>query len=248
MEVLPFVFRACADSALGLQEESRIMEYFRSWNLQYGTEDIATTLFQCFFVHLLRNIYRDEMGDDLFHDYILLPNIPIRVTTRLLEQGSSSWFDDITTGGLENADMIIRKSLREAVRELRDRLGSDMRSWRWGELHTVTMRHPLGLRSPLDRVFNRGPYPFPGASTALVSGEYAFTDPFAVTVGPSFRIVIDMADSQSLRSVLPPGESGHPFHDNYDDQTSLWLNGGYRIMRFGDPGHGSARLILDPLP
>jgi penicillin amidase len=245
MEILPFIFRACTDSALGLPEEGRVLEYFRNWNFQFDPEDIATTLFQAFFVRLLENVFRDEMGHGLYHDYVMLPNVPIRVMTRLLEQGTSSWFDDVGTPAEEGADMIIRRSLRQAITGLRDRLGPDMKRWRWGELHIVTFQHPLGLQKPLDRVLNRGPYAFPGASTALVSGEYSFNNPFEVAVGPSFRLVVDMGDPHTLRVVLPPGESGHPFHEHYDDQTELWINGAYRIFRTDNPGRGSNRLILE---
>ena len=51
--------------------------------------------------------------------------------------------------------------------------------------------------------------------------------PYATSVGPSMRQVVDMAAPQSSFLVITSGESGQPLHAHYDDQTSLWLNGGY---------------------
>jgi penicillin amidase len=111
----------------------------------------------------------------------------------------------------------------------------------------VSLRHPFGLRKPLDRIFNVGPFPASGGSTALVSFEYDLNNPFDVTVGPSFRQIFDMGGVGEFRSVLPSGESGQVFDSHYSDQTSLWLNGGYRTGVF----RGAARadmehLLLEP--
>ena len=64
------------------------------------------------------------MGDALFHDWVILVNVPIRVTARLLREGTSPWFDDRTTPDrIETRDDIVRKSLRDAAEDLRRRRG-----------------------------------------------------------------------------------------------------------------------------
>jgi len=231
-EIVPYIFASFIDTTQIAADDSRMLEYLHNWNFYFTRDDIATAIFQAFLVHLLQNTYKDEMGEELYHDWVLLVNVPLRVTTRLLQEGTSAWFDDVRTADTaETRDDIVRKSLREAGEELRRRFGSDTKLWRWGELHTVTLNHPFGLRKPLDRIFNIGPYPVGGGSTSLTSCEYSFNAPFAVTVGPSFRQVFDMANNEEVRAVLPSGESGQVFHPHYDDQTRLWLNGGYRVAR-----------------
>ena len=227
--MMPHVLAALNDSALGVPDEQTVREYMKSWNFTFTREDIATTIYQEFFVRLIQNIYQDEMGDSLFHDWVLLGNIPIRVTTKLLEDGTSSWFDDVRTDSVETCGQIIRKSLREAIFNLRQQMGTQMKDWRWGARHAVTFRHPFGLVRPLDRLFNVGPFPYGGGSTTLVSGEYSFNEPFAVTVGASFRQIFDFADPDQWRAVLPPGQSGQVLHPHYDDQAQLWLNSAYRM-------------------
>ena len=156
------------------------------------------------------------------------------------------WFDDIRTPRTEHKDEIIRKSLREALELLRSRLGKAPRLWRWGDLHTVTFRHPLGLVSPLDVVFNRGPFACAGGTTALVSGEYRFTDPFQVVVGPSFRQIFDLSRSTEFRVILPPGQSGQAYHRHYDDQLELWRAGGYRSAKLLENRAEWEHLVLEP--
>jgi penicillin amidase len=233
-DMLPYITAAVGDSTLGVTEEMQAMEYLRNWNFVYSPQDIATSIYQEFFVHFLRNVYSDEMGDSLFHDFLILPNVPIRVTTRLVEEGTSSWFDDVRSEAVETRDDMIRKSLREAVTALEKRFGIETKMWRWGDLHTVTLQHPFGLMKPLDRIFNIGPFPYGGASTAMMSGEYDLNDPFAAVIAAAFRQVFDLGPSGQTSSVLPSGQSGQVFNKYYDDQTDLWLNGAYRPTRWSD--------------
>lgn len=245
-EMLPYIIAAFKDSVLGLAEEQQVMEYLRNWNFVFSPQDIATSIYQEFYVHFLRNVYADEMGDDLFHDFLILVNVPIRVTTKLVEEDSTSrWFDDIRTDSVETRDDMIRKSLREAVVALRTRFGIETKMWRWGDLHTVTLEHPFGLKKPLDRIFNIGPFPYGGASTALMSGEYELNEPFRAVIAASYRQIFDLGASGRISSVLPSGESGQVFHKHYSDQTDLWLNGGYRTTRWNEAARGE-HLHLEP--
>ena len=64
-----------------------------------------------------------------------------------------------------------------------------------------------------------------------------------------------MGGDGEYRSVLPSGESGQVFDDHYDDQTELWLNGGYRTGRFRQGAgrgcrapHAGARPVTPGLP
>jgi penicillin amidase len=245
-DLAPLLAGVSTDSIIGAEHGGRVREYLRNWNYQFAREDIATSIVQVFMMRLFRNIYLDEMGEELFHDFTMLVNIPMRVTQHLLQGGTSPWFDDIRTPGTETMKDILRRSAREAVAELDAHFGNDTRTWRWGDLHTVTLQHPFGLQKPLDRLFNIGPFPYPGGSTALMSGEYSITDPYAVTVGASYRQLFDLTDNFSHRSILPSGQSGQVFHRHYEDQTSLWLYGGYRTVTTGTKGGDLIELRIHP--
>jgi len=48
---------------------------------------------------------------------------------------------------------------------------------------------------------------------------------FEVTSVPSMRMVVPLDDLDSSSWVNLTGASGHAFHENYTDQTELWLDG-----------------------
>jgi penicillin G amidase len=247
--LIPYLQHALADPGLPTADRDMVAEYLRNWHGMFSKDDVASSIIQSWFVRLVRDTFEDEMGDTLFHDWTQLTNIPFRVTVKLLSSGTSAWFDDVRTPEVETRDDILRRALREALADLRGRLGEETKNWRWGELHRVTMRHPFGLVKPLDRVFNIGPFPADGGSTALVSNEYSLTDPFAVTVGASFRQVFDLGAAARVHSILPSGESGQVFHPHYRDQTALWLTGGMRSTSYSSVRpEGVETLILKAGP
>jgi penicillin amidase len=205
------------------------LTYIRNWDFRYTQNDVATTIFSEFFVHLLRNTYADEMGNDVFNDFLFFGAIPVRVTSQLLASDSSAWFDNVTTPlVVETKDDIVRTSFTDAIHELQSKFGNETKTWQWGTVHTVTFKHPFGSRKPLDRVFNIGPFPVGGGGTTVNKTEYRFAAPYDVSVGPSMRQVSDLSQPLAAYTVITSGQSGQPFQKHYDDQTSLWLNGGYK--------------------
>jgi len=131
---------------------------------------------------------------------------------------------------VETRDDVIRKSLQDALAELRQRLGEDIKTWQWGKLHTVTFEHLLGRRWPLDKIFNIGTFPVGGTGTTVNNGEYRFHQPYANVLGPSMREITDLSDTKRSWSVLPTGQSGQPFSAHFNDQTPLWLEGKYHEL------------------
>lgn len=97
----------------------------------------------------------------------------------------------------------------------------------WGAARPLILRHPLGQRPPLDRVFNLGPIEWGGDGSTV---SQAGTDPLdplnPVTLAiASLRTVIDVGDWERCRFVLPGGQSGNPLSPHYDDQLPLWIRG-----------------------
>jgi penicillin amidase len=126
--------------------------------------------------------------------------------------------------------MIIRKSLDDALNVLSATLGGEMKEWRWGRVHTLTLQHPFGSIDVLKPIFNIGPTPVGGSGTTVNNGEYRLSQPYAMTLGPSMRHIVDFADINRALSVIPSGQSGQPLHPQYDDQFTLWKNGEYHTV------------------
>lgn len=204
---------------------TQVMNRLQRWDCRMHVSSSEAALFNVAYVHLLRNTFLDDMDSTLFRSYVFLSNIPTRVLPRLLFDTTAMVFDDLRTPGRESQQHIIIRSLTDAVAELRSALGVDMNRWRWGDLHTVEFRHPLGRLAPLDRLFNVGPIAIGGNNTTVSTGEFRFSDPYDATVGASMRFIVDMASPDSSYIILPTGQSGQPFSDHYADQTALWQSG-----------------------
>ena len=212
-----------------LDQSTKLRQYFvhslEDWNRNMDVESVGATIFEVFLRNLFKNIFVDEMGETLFRRFVILPNIPIRITDHLFRKGKSLWFDDVTTPQkVETRDEIVLITLEQTFREMRNSFGDVVYDWRWGNVHTIEFKHILGRVKPLSCFFNIGPFPIGGSGTTVNLAGYSIQEQnFAVNVGPSMRQIIDLANIDHPLRVIPTGQSGHPLSKHYKDQTPLWL-------------------------
>ncbi|MFQ5636808.1 MAG: penicillin acylase family protein [bacterium] len=202
-----------------------LYDLVKTWDGSETPESVAAAIFNAFFLKLIENTFQDEMGEDLFQGYTRLSNVPSRVISSLFLKKSSSWFDNIETQQIETKHDIIVQSFADAGRMLAELAGDNISNWKWGELHTLTMSHPLGRRKPLDMVFNLGPYSRGGSKMTVNNGEYRLRAPFKAIIGASTRQLVDLSEPHHAYSVITSGQSGHPLSEHYKDQAPLWLEG-----------------------
>jgi len=228
---------------------TRVMNRLAAWDRRMHVSSTEAAIYNTAYMRLLRNTFGDEMDSTLFDNYVFLSNVPTRVLPRLLHDTSTTVFDDIRTPRRETRQHILIRSITEAVTELRQRFGPAMDQWQWGDMHTVTFRHPLGEIEPLDRIFNVGPLSVGGNNTTVNNGEFSFTNPYEAAVGPSMRFVADLASPDSSYIIITTGQSGQPFSDHYADQAVLWQSGAmHRLVLRPDVIRRSSwkRLLLRP--
>jgi len=148
----------------------------------------------------------------------------------------AGWFDNADTGRREGHYEIVVAALESAWAEGERRWGDDVAQWSYGELHPFALRHPLGALPLIGDVFNRGPVPEAGsASTVMATGGSWKSDRRPVSYGPSMRWIGVVGDADQSLSILPGGQSGHPFDSHYDDQLELFLEGRLRSLSWREP-------------
>jgi penicillin G amidase len=229
-ELVPVILKAFDSVEVRNQDVRTALTYFRTWNFEMTKNDVATTLFEDFFLRTIHNTFDDEFGNQLIGLYDTLASVPVTVMTELLQKDSSSWFDNVTTPQIESKNDIIRKSMDDAVNDLKGLLGGELKEWQWGRLHKIEFRHIFGSVGILRSIFDVGPFAVGGSHSTIWKGDYSLNMPYANTVGPSTRQVFDLSDRNNTRAVTPPGESGHVLSSHYGDQVQLWLDGEYRRM------------------
>jgi len=215
--------------------EEQAMEQLRAWDFRNEIDRPGAAIFEVFYLQLVENTFADELGEDLFEDYLDRGEFHHMALERLMEQVNSPWFDDVNTAEVEGRDEIVRRSFQEAIAYLSDRFGDTPSRWAWGQLHTMTFVHnPLGRSgiAPLEMLFNRGPVPARGSGYTVDAASFDETEPFAMTHGVSYRQIIDLSDWENSLFIHTTGQSGHPLHKHYADMIESWQAVEYHPMRF----------------
>ncbi len=230
-------------------EANKARDILSKWDFTMGKDSVGACLFEVTFRKLMENIFKDELGEALFEEYLKTSVFPPRGMRMMVRNGSSLWFDDVSTPEKETMEDIIARSLGQTLSELREVIGADMDKWTWGKIHTLTFEHVLGKKKPLDWIFNLGPFPVGGSHLTINKKQYDYDKPYLVNHGVSQRMIVDLLDMDSCLHVLPTGESGHIRSPHHKDQIHLYLEGRYRPSwtdRREVEKHGEATLILRP--
>lgn len=227
-ELVPIILETMETEKLESKEALDVLSYLRNWTYEMRDDDVSTSFFHAFLYKTIQNTYADELGEQVMSLYDTLAMPPMTAITAHLKQNDSRWFDNVLTEPRETKADIIRKSFHDALGYLRENLGGELKEWRWGRIHQVEFEHMFGAIPLLRPLFNVGPFPNSGSYSSINNGYFRFDKPFKNSIGPSIRFIFDLADLHHPLAVMPPGQSGHPFHENYDDQVELWIHGSYR--------------------
>lgn len=215
------------------------LELLTEWDYEMDALSQAPAIYSVFLMNLLKNTYYDELGKELYNQFVFIANVPFRSILQLLENPNSSWFNNVNTKEKETRDVIIRKSLADALSELEHKLGKNIASWQWGNLHKVIFKHSFsGQASIIDKFINIGPFSVSGDGTTVFNSEYPFAEPnkeiglldhepYENILGPQIRFVYDFDNPDEFYLILTTGQSGNIMSDHYSDMTKLWLDGEY---------------------
>ncbi len=241
--IVPYLIKSFEGIKVNDKNLSISLDLLSKWDFELNKYSQTSAIYSVFLKYLLKNIYNDEMGDDLYNRFVFLANVPYRSLLQILEKPESIWFDDIKTKKKETREEIVRKSLSDGLTYLEENLGEDLTNWQWGSMHKVTFKHAFsGNFSLLDKYINIGPYELGGDGTTMFNTEYPFAesieeiamfrhDEFDNVLGPSMRFIFDFANPDEFYLILNTGQSGNVMSNNYRDQTPLWLNGKYMKIK-----------------
>ena len=126
----------------------------------------------------------------------------------------------------------------EAIAELAGLLGPDVDAWRWGRLHQLTLRHPLGGRGSLGELLDKPPVEVGGDPWTVNNSGYAGSPPghadgraFEAASGAGFRMLVDLGESPPRAwTVTAESQSAHPGSEHWADQVEDFAAGRYRAV------------------
>ena len=125
---------------------------------------------------------------------------------------------------LAGRDAVLLRSLEEAVAALRQKLGSDMDGWQYGQpayKHAI-IYHPLSRAVPAEIAARLTVGPLPrGGNSYTLNNTGGSDNQFS---GASFRLIVDVGDWDRAVGSNTPGQSGDPDSHFYDNLFELWAN------------------------
>ncbi len=196
------------------------------WDFVYSPESAAALIFERTYLHLAENITMDELGPDLYKEFISQDLMFSYLMDRIRRQGDSEWCDDVNTREIrETFGDMLRKSFHEAIDRISQTAGEDIRKWKWGDFHQLTLRHALSNVNILDRAFrlSRGSWPVGGSYHTVCPFSYSFNDPFSANHGASQRHLYSTDNWDRSLTVIPTGISGIPASNHFCDQSATYI-------------------------
>ena len=226
------VMRVCRPVLLNADLRGTSLAAFdriHNWDGTMGMEGIESTLFETFYSMLKKSVFKDELGDEYPSGLSGMGASVRGVMDRIMEGQELAWCDDInTTDTTESFEDLIVPAWNSAINWLEENHGEDMESWVWGDLHTVSLEHPLAAVNILNKIFTleRGPYRIGGANHTVCPYSYTGLS-FKATSGASQRHVYNLLSPDNSRIIAPSGVSGIPASEFYCNQTDMYVQNKY---------------------
>lgn len=248
-EIKEIVLRTPADG-----DDMRLaLEMLAAWDGVVAAESGAAAVYEYFILEMIQRMARakapnsaDWVNGRQHHPLMARSFFCVREVSHLVSQileQPDDWFEDGWPAEMG-------KALAGAVQRLREHFRSGPEDWSWGGVHQLVLLHPLGVRSPLDKIFNLGPFPLGGDHQTIGQAGRLSTE-FGSNVSgiANLRMAVDVGNWRDNYFVLAGGQSGNPFSPNYDDLLQLWLKG--ESITLAWMGHAISRAtehILELVP
>jgi penicillin amidase len=98
----------------------------------------------------------------------------------------------------------------------------------WGEIHRLSLSHPLGMIPVVGRRFRFADLPASGSSDTLMKTAHGLVEGrHTASYGSTARHISDLADPDANRFVLLGGQDGWLNSSTFLDQVPLWREGRY---------------------
>jgi penicillin amidase len=207
----------------------RALDLLRGWDGKVSVDSVAASVYELFLSEMAMRVAKakaprsfawalgqgvSRLMDHNFFCFRRTGHLVRLLRTQPANWLKRSWPDEVA------------EALAAVVRNLEAVHGTDTAHWAWGRLRVLRMRHALGGRRWLHRIFNLGPIPCGGDTDTINQASVLPLEPTANCKNmASLRVVIDVGAWHNSRFVLPGGQSGNPLSPHYGNLFALWQRG-----------------------
>jgi penicillin amidase len=206
--------RALLPSLLAIEpttpEQADALAALEAWDGDVRADSHAAALYHVWTTAIARRMLGPRLEPEVLTAYLAWRETWRCTVLPALLAEPGPWLDDD----------LLRDALTDAITEVAGRS--------WGELHRLTLAHPLAAIPGLESLFVAASIPFGGDEQTVCQAGPDGTEGYTAAVIPSWRVVWDLADPDQSRAVLPTGVSGNPASPFWADQLPIYSNGDLR--------------------
>jgi len=214
------------------------LKMLEGWNGEMLADRPEPLIFNAWTRELSRQIFADELGDELMNDYWEQRNVQASMVNVLKDvDGQSRWcrnINDLAAKKPQSCADVLASSLDVALADLQKRYGTDMAAWRWGDAHQARSEHrPFSKVGLLAKIFDIR-VASPGDTYTLDVGRYNLRDeaePFVSHHAPSMRALYDLSNLENSRFMQSTGQSGNVLSPLYRNFNQRWAGVSYIPMQ-----------------
>lgn len=205
------------------------------WDGSMEVDRAGASIYSVFFSQWTKAVVKERFDGDAVG---LVAGGAAGLAVSLLTEDKAGWF---AAGRRAAAILAVMTS---ALAWLTERLGPEMKSWLWGRLHRVPLRHVLSGRGDLGQLLDQGGLPLRGDLTTVCNTGLGAN--FEARSGAGYRLIAELVSSPpGLWTVDGQSQSGHPASPHYGDQLRGWVEGQYHhIVLDVQAAEASAKSVL----
>ncbi len=208
------------------EETKDIATILEEWNREDEIKEVGAAVYNVLYNELLFLILDDELPDELEKMY--WENVYYwnqRLDSLMLT--GHHFIDNIGTPQKETlSDLVVASGLR-TKEILTEKLGSNQKDWKWGNLNTVYFYSPIKQSGFGSKLLGAELLPKQGSNQTLNrAGSVKNREhKYDTSWFSSFRMVADMNDSEKIMGVVSGGSAARIFHPYYKSQLEQWKTG-----------------------
>ena len=204
------------------------LELLTNWNGDMMTSSPEPLIYSSWVKTFKKMLIEDELSLDHNFSNTISPLFLEKVLRNLEDAGT--WCDIKHSNKIETCAELSKKSLTISLRRLRNKYGSDINKWRWGNERRIN--HPPftedGILVP--RFLREISSEVAGSAYTLNSTMLNDISQNNEAKASSFKMIVDFSKPNKNMFIIPTGQSGHMLSKHYDDQTKLWKNGDFLFL------------------
>ena len=212
-------------------QANNALDVLSEWNGDMNPNSPAPLIYASWIREFQKMVIADEVGD-LYSNF---RNIRPLFLERVLRStnGASRWCNIKQTEELETCNDISKRALIKSIKQLKEKFGSEVNNWRWGNAHVAVHKSNLSVTWPMLSYLTNIVHEVPGGDNTILMSRMLNTskNQFVSNYGSTLKAIYDFSLNNSALFVVSTGQSGHFLSKHYDDQSTLWQNKQYLPLK-----------------